>query len=640
VGQTIVLCGLPACASRRPLKSSAKPPRIRSVTTVGAILLLLLAPLSAATLAPSADGTTFYDSANNITWLANANLALNIRFGLPACDTTGITQTCVETNGSMSYQSAAAWVAAMNAAQYLGHTNWQLPTSPPLDSTCPKIGTNGTSFGFGCLANAMGSLFYNGLGLKAPNTAVPIGANTAGPFTNFQPYLYWSQSPGSGGYATFSFATGFQGANTAPNFLYLLPMVPGKLAGTPAASGNGLQVNPGGQTIYDPQTNITWLANANLAAGNTFGLPPCQNPTTPTLCVARDGAMTWDSANQFLANMNAAAYLGQKNWQMPTVDPNCTDYNCDGTKNPMGNLFYDQLGLIRGESIVATPNLAVGPLRNLQPYLYWSCEAATIQSACSTDEPAPNFEFSFSFGSGFQGTDLLANSLYVIPYFVGAPTPVTGPVINAVVNAESGSPIIAPNTWIEIAGINLAPAGDARTWTSADFVNGQMPTELDGVSATVNGKSAYVAYISATQVNILSRPDAISGLVNVVLTGQSQTGAAFTAQAQLVSPAFFVVNGGPYVVAEHADGSYISTASPAKPGEIIVLYANGFGSTTQPVVQIGGVAASIQYAGLVGPGLYQINIGVPPSLSNGDQPITASAGGASTQNGTLITIHN
>ena len=65
----------------------------------------------------------------------------------------------------------------------------------------------------------MGRSLYNGLGLKSPNTAVPIPNNTAGPFSNLQPYLYWSQSsagPTAGNY-TFSYATGWQGANTLPN---------------------------------------------------------------------------------------------------------------------------------------------------------------------------------------------------------------------------------------------------------------------------------------------------------------------------------------------------------------------------------------------------------------------------------------
>src|SRR5579863_3975417 len=252
-----------------------------------AISAVLLWPSSfAATLTLSQDRLTVYDSANNVTWLADANLAASNRFTLPVCTASGA-EPCVNASGSMNYAAAAAWVQAMNAANYLGHSNWQLPTTPTNDSGCGRTAPTGGNFGFGCSASGFGSL-WNALGLKAPNTAVPIPANTVGPFSNFQPYLYWSQSvapPPAGNY-TFSFATGWQGANTLPNFLYALPMIPGKLPGTPPATGNGLEVNPGGQTVYDPVTNITWLANANLAATNAFGLPTCTDPATPALCVA------------------------------------------------------------------------------------------------------------------------------------------------------------------------------------------------------------------------------------------------------------------------------------------------------------------------------------------------------------------
>jgi hypothetical protein len=394
-----------------------------------ALVASALSPLSArATLVTSPDGVTVYDTANNITWLADANLAATNRFGLSVCSGSAIDRkTCANSSGSMSYQAAAAWVSAMNAANYLGHSNWQLPTTPSLDNGCGKTGPNGNSFGFGCSASAYGSLYYGSLGLQAPDTAVPILSGTLGPFSNFQPYLYWSQtSAGGNGYATFSFNSGFQGANTAPNFLYVLPMIAGRIAGTPPATGTGLQVNPGGQTVYDPVANVTWLANANVAATNTFGLPRCTAPTSPTLCVSQDGSMTWDAANQFLANMNAtggSGYLGQTNWKLPPVDPSCSGYNCNGSVSPMGELFYGQLGLSQGTPVVATPKTAAGPFNSLQPYLYWSCLGATIQDACQVDGPAPNFEFSFSFGNGFEGTDLLANDLYATAYFVGSRAP-------------------------------------------------------------------------------------------------------------------------------------------------------------------------------------------------------------------------
>lgn len=362
--------------------------------------------------------STVYDPVNDISWLADGNLPSSNRFGLPLCAGPG-SGTCINASGSMRYDAAVAWVAAVNAANYLGHSTWQLPTSPVSDSGCGRRGPNGNAFGFGCVASALATL-YNGLGLTAPASADPVTTGTVGPFRNIQPYLYWSDSLGTGasGMATFSFATGWQGANTLPNFLYAFPMIPGKLPGTPAATGTGLQVNPGGQTVYDPETNVTWLADANVAATNRFGLPVCTDPLTPALCVASDGAMTYASAQQLIANMNAAGYLGQSNWQLPPIDATCPGYGCGGIQNPLGNLFYTQLGFAAGGT-VAEPDVVVGPFHDIQPYLYWSCSGATIHSACDAAGPSPNFEWSYSFGSGFEGTDLIQNTLFVTVYFVG-----------------------------------------------------------------------------------------------------------------------------------------------------------------------------------------------------------------------------
>ncbi len=235
-------------------------------------------------------------------------------------------------------------------------------------------------------------------------------------------------------------------------------MIKGKIPGTPAANGTGLVVNPGGLTVYDPLTNLTWLADANLAATNTFGIAACTAPGTPKPCVGKDGAMDWNSAAQFIMNMNSGAgYLGQTNWQLPPVDPSCPNYGCDGALNPMGSLFYDQLGFSQGTPVVATPHVTAGPFQNIQPYIYWSCLGTTMQAPCQSGGAAPGFQFSFSFGNGFLGTDVLADDYYVTAYFAGARTSTTGPEIAEVANAEGESPAIAPNTWVEIKGVNLAP---------------------------------------------------------------------------------------------------------------------------------------------------------------------------------------
>src|SRR5947207_11583379 len=80
------------------------------------------------------------------------------------------------------------------------------------------------------------------------------------------------------------------------------------------------------------------------------------------------------------------------------------------------------------------------------------------------------------------------------------------PAISLVANAEGESPSIAPNTWVEIKGSNLAPAGDTRIWQGSDFTSNEMPTRLDGVSVTVNGKPVYAYFITPTQANILTPP--------------------------------------------------------------------------------------------------------------------------------------
>ena len=239
---------------------------------------------------------------------------------------------------------------------------------------------------------------------------------------------------------------------------------------------------------------------------------------------------------------------------------------------------------------------------------------------------------------------------------------IPGAAVTIVANAEGESLTIAPNTWVEIKGSNLAP--DTRIWAASDFVNNRMPTQLDGVGVTMNGESTFIYYISPSQVNVLTPPDLAAGSVQVKVTSNGAPVASFTAQAQTASPSFFVFNGGPYVAAVHnANGSLIGPTTlypgyttPAQPGETFQLYANGFGSTnvpvtsgspTQsgtlsplPVIKIGGVTATVQFAGLVAVGEYQFNVVVPSSLANGDQSITATYNGQNTQAGTLITIHN
>jgi uncharacterized protein (TIGR03437 family) len=242
---------------------------------------------------------------------------------------------------------------------------------------------------------------------------------------------------------------------------------------------------------------------------------------------------------------------------------------------------------------------------------------------------------------GTSGNDL-------INVVIASPTP----AVTGVDNAGSFQTGIAPATWIAIFGTSLAQS--TYTWQSSDIVNGALPTELQGVSVTIDGKPAYVEYISPTQINVLAPDDTKTGSVVVQVTSNGEASNSFNATEAEFAPAFFASNG--IVAAEHANYSVISASSPAAPGETILLYGTGFGptspvsptgqtvSTAAPLanavqITIGGVAVTPAFAGLVESGVYQFNVTVPAGLGSGSAAVTASIGGVSTESGVAIPVN-
>jgi len=175
-----------------------------------------------------------------------------------------------------------------------------------------------------------------------------------------------------------------------------------------------------GKTVYDTVTNQTWLADANLAASNTFGVKG----------INKDGSMSWTTAHAWIGKMNAKKYLGSKHWSLPATalpDNSCSQdpksaafgFGCTGSR--MGNLFYNQLGGAKGSTIQRKHNADFLLFHHFTPYLYWS---STLW------KKVPKSSFSFSFGNGFQGTNVWVNNMYAIaiaPGKVGNFTPHSRP---------------------------------------------------------------------------------------------------------------------------------------------------------------------------------------------------------------------
>jgi uncharacterized protein (TIGR03118 family) len=220
---------------------------------------------------------------------------------------------------------------------------------------------------------------------------------------------------------------------------------------------------------------------------------------------------------------------------------------------------------------------------------------------------------------------------------------------------------IAENTWLSVYGTDLAPT--TRSWQASDFVGSKLPTSLNGVGVTLNGAPAYVYYISPKQIDVLAPAGLQPGPVQVQTTNNGFTSSSATAQAQAMAPAFFLF-GGQYVAAVHSDNVSLvgsstlfpnGLATPAQPGETIVMYGTGFGPTNpavpdgqivsgafnvanQVTISIDNVPAQIVSAVLSQAGLYQFNVVVPPLALNGDLLVTAQVGGYSSPGSVYLTV--
>ena len=235
---------------------------------------------------------------------------------------------------------------------------------------------------------------------------------------------------------------------------------------------------------------------------------------------------------------------------------------------------------------------------------------------------------------------------------------VTGPNITAVADNPSNRLNIVGGSWVSIYGTNLSAT--SRAWADADFNNATtLPTTLDGVSVKVNGLSAAICYISPTLIN-MQAPSPISGTVSVEVTHNGVVSNTIAANAVADAPSVFTYYAGSkvYPSALFTDGKIVGDPAisgpdavrKAKPGDIIQFYVNALGGSQSgvviqtpvvfspsPTVTIGGATATVQYAGLVATGLFQLNV-VVPGVSSGDQPIVITANGQSSQSGVMVPI--
>jgi uncharacterized protein (TIGR03437 family) len=239
--------------------------------------------------------------------------------------------------------------------------------------------------------------------------------------------------------------------------------------------------------------------------------------------------------------------------------------------------------------------------------------------------------------------------------------PANGPSLITVVHGASFLPACAPGAYASVIGSGFPDP--AAGWNPSDT----LPTELNGVRVRVGSQDAYIAYAGPTQINFLLPANVPAGIQNVDVT-MPAGGLQASMQISALAPGLFAyqLNGTNYPAALIAGTSIVvaavnalsgSTSRPAAANDFIELYGTGMGPTnptapdgqvfTQayPVanlsafkVTIGGVSANVTFAGLVGPGLFQIDVQVPPGIPGGDQPIVLTVNGVAVQSNLMLTM--
>jgi uncharacterized protein (TIGR03437 family) len=312
---------------------------------------------------------------------------------------------------------------------------------------------------------------------------------------------------------------------------------------------------------------------------------------------------------------------------------------------PLTILLMDDCGAAVGNGeVTATFSTGDPPLR-LSPVngvagLYsgtWTPWQSAGQAAISVRAAAPGLAAATTQIAG----SVMPNSVPVV-----APNGVALPFDSQIGGA------LAPGTVVSIYGSNLAGL-------EAQAGSVPLPTTMNGVSVQIGGIQAPLFYVSAGQVNaqIPFELDP-SKQYQVVVNANGALTAPQTIQLTPATPGLAAFPDGSVIAQHWADSSLITAASPATPGEYIVLYLVGMGPTdyavasggaspanplarvaSAPVVTLGGNPAPAIFAGLTpgSVGLYQIDLQAPDAPVGGNLTLTVSQGGV-TSNITILPV--
>ena len=235
--------------------------------------------------------------------------------------------------------------------------------------------------------------------------------------------------------------------------------------------------------------------------------------------------------------------------------------------------------------------------------------------------------------------------------------------------------VISPGALFSVYGQSFVPDGTGRRVSANEIVNGILPTTLLGVCVTVNGFSAPLLDVYPGQINAVAPELPLGTNIPVIVTTGCGTPNAVSSLPQLTAVAavsqeflYFMNNANgvnPVAAVNATTGAYVgpptlgSGFAPAKPGDVVAIFASGLGDTNPHIapgavasglapvtsavtVLLGSVAlaaSDVIYVGAA-PGelISQVNIRIPSGTAAGNQPLQIRLGNIASPPGGYLAI--
>jgi uncharacterized protein (TIGR03437 family) len=255
--------------------------------------------------------------------------------------------------------------------------------------------------------------------------------------------------------------------------------------------------------------------------------------------------------------------------------------------------------------------------------------------------------------------------------FAQTPTIFNGGVVNAA--SFQGGQAITPGSLISIFGSSLASRVASAASIPLSLTLGSVSVTFSSNSKSANAPMLFVqpddpSKQITSQINAQIPwdivPSGTSATINVTVTRDGVASSPTPVNVAPVSPGIFASNG--RAIAVNQDGTLTwpaglipgLTTHPAKPGDVIIVYATGLGEVDSPVasgqasldklrrvvilpvVMVGGVQAQVPFAGLSPQfvGVNQLNVVIPNAPAGDNIPIQIVQGGITTTDKVTIGV--